>query len=139
SSGEARTVLVQDLYIRLLGREADPFGLSTYVTFLNQGGTIEQVKSQLMGSNEYFMKAGFGDGDNQSWLESVYEDALGRLPDAFGEGQFLAALSNGTPRDQVALTILTSDEGYTRLVTNYYRDFLDRMPDNQNLAFWVGF
>jgi hypothetical protein len=131
---EARTVAVQDLYITLLGREAESGGLAIFTTFLANGGTLQQVESAILGSDEYFLKAG---GDNQSWLESVYQDVLHRLPDPFGEGTFLASLNAGTSRVQIAQLIVTSQEGYTTQVTDYYQNFLDRIPDPVGLFAWV--
>jgi hypothetical protein len=134
SSPEAHRVVVQDLYINLLGREAEPFGLGVFTTALQNGATVEQVKANLLGSDEYFLHSG---GDNQSWLESVYQDVLHRLPDPFGEGIYLQALATGASRVQIAQIILTSPEAYMDQVLDYYKNFLNRTADAAGLQTWV--
>jgi hypothetical protein len=54
NSAEARGVLVQGFYQRLLRRSADPGGLNHFVTALGSGMRDEQVAATLAVSDEYF-------------------------------------------------------------------------------------
>jgi hypothetical protein len=65
---------------------------------------------------------------------ALYEDLLGRAPDAGGLSAFGGQLSRGTSRGTVAGEILHSTEYRTALITSYYRDYLGRPPDAGGLA-----
>jgi hypothetical protein len=53
-STEYVTDLVEDNYVHLLGRRADPAGLSYFVTFVQSGGTYQILVADLLGSGEAF-------------------------------------------------------------------------------------
>ena len=79
-----------------------------------------------------------------NFVERLYPIALGRTADIATRDQFANALLNGTMTpEQVAATILTSDECNNKLsdnrafVTACYRALLDREPDAQGLNNWV--
>src|SRR5260370_22828099 len=50
SSNEFHSIEAQNQYQTLLGRPADPFGLLAFTSFLNAGGTVEQVQAALPSS-----------------------------------------------------------------------------------------
>src|SRR5262249_47794046 len=58
NSPEYRTRVIRNLYQTLLGRDADPAGLSLFLGFLASGGTITQIRAILIGSPEYYARAG---------------------------------------------------------------------------------
>src|SRR5262249_49759495 len=134
NSKEYRIKVVRDLYRAYLGREADPFGLNVFVGFLASGGTITQLRAILLGSPEYFAKAG---GTNLGWLKADYRVVLGRDLDPVGRDFCGRLLLLGVSRTQVALFILTSTEGYTKLVSGFYQAYLHRAPDPRGLANFV--
>jgi hypothetical protein len=73
-SPEALGVVVDGLYLKLLGRQSDPGGRAAFVAFLAQGGTVEQVTAFMLSSPEYAAKAG-ADG---AFVQSLYGELLGR-------------------------------------------------------------
>jgi uncharacterized delta-60 repeat protein len=134
ASQEYRTDLVQGMYMSFLGRSADAGGLQFWVSSLNAGATIEQIKSGILGSGEYFQRNG---GTNSSFLQGVYHDVLSRPIDPSGAAAWGAELASGTSREVVAAQILASGEAESDLITSVYEHFLRRAPEPAGLSFWL--
>jgi autotransporter-associated beta strand protein len=67
---------------------------------------------------------------NQLFVTQVYQDLLGRAPDSGGLDHFSSILDmNQATRNQVAQTILSSQEGRTHEVEMLYQEFLSRQAD----------
>ncbi len=126
SSPEYLTGVVESLYQETLHRQADPAGLSHWVNFLSQGGTDQQLQANLLGSNEYFVKAG---NINNAFLSSLYTDVLGRPVDSGAAQFYLGELAQGMPRTEVASSVLHSTESETRIVESLYQKYLHRSAD----------
>lgn len=136
ASEEYRRLVVQDMYQELLRRPADPTGLQFFVGALANGATIEGIKAFLIGSPEYFQNRGAG--TNEGFLNAVYQDLLGRTPDATGRTFFLQLLgSTGGTRTTVADLILNSQEFRERFVQAQYQNILRRGADPTGLTFFV--
>jgi hypothetical protein len=136
SSAEYLSYRVQGLYQFWLHRAADPTGLNSFVAFLQHGGTLEQVRAALAGSNEYFALHG---GTVSGFLAAIYEDALGRQADPAGLNGFTQMLAAGTSRAQVATLFYSSTEYRINLVRSGYDFALERPADADGLLGWVGF
>ena len=121
-SVEYRARQVQNIYVALLGRHADPAGLNNAVAFLGQGGTIEQLKSAILGSPEFFQNR--GGGNNAGSLNALYGTVLGRGIDPVAQIHLAQVLDLGIPRDVVARQIVTSREAIQRLVEDSFERFL---------------
>ncbi|HEV8060351.1 MAG TPA: DUF4214 domain-containing protein, partial [Gemmataceae bacterium] len=115
-------------------RPADPGGLQQWVSFLDGGGTVEALSANLIGSPEYFQKAG---GTNDAFLTALYHDVLGRPIDSKGQAFYTGELNGGTSREAVAFSVLTSQEAYQDAVDSYYLEFLNRPADPGGLAYFV--
>jgi len=112
------------LYEKYLHRQVDDSGLQHWTPMLAAGQTVEQVAAQIVGSPEYFQNR--GQGTNDGFIDAIYQDALGRAPDASGSKYFGDELSAGVSRTVVALQIFTTDE-YKRQVVQYvFSTLLDR-------------
>ena len=129
-TNEYQTLVTQNLYMRYLGRPADTGGLQHWVSFLDNGGTVEEVAANLIGSPEYFQKAG---STNDAFLTALYHDALGRAIDPQGQAFFTGELNTRSSREAVALSVLTSQEAYQDAVDGYYVKFLNRHADPAGL------
>lgn len=136
STSEYRTVVVQDLYLSLLGRPADTGGLTSFTQFLQNGGTVEQAKSAMIGSLEYLYN--HGGGTSAGFLSAVYYDVLGRGLDGNGQAFFGQELAAGVPRAFVAVQLINSTEGRTALVQSFYTHFLRRAADPGGEDTWRG-
>jgi hypothetical protein len=135
-SSEYRTRAVRLSYQRFLHRDADAAGLAVWANALGAGATMEQFAAALIGSNEYFVnRAG---GTNTGFLDALFQDVLARPVDPVGLAAFGQLLSSGTPRGDVALAILKSDEARARLVGDFYMRFLGRAVDASGLSFYTG-
>jgi hypothetical protein len=75
---------------------------------------------------------------NAAFVCLVYEDLLGRVPDAGGLAAWEGLLAAGVSRQQVAYDIATSPEHFTDLVQGDYEYFLGRAADAGGLSTWVG-
>ncbi len=136
TSPEARVVQTQDLYNRYLHRPADPVGLSAFSTFLITGGSQEQLAAVLLGSAEYY--ANHGGNSNMGFLDSLYEDALGRPIDPFGQQFFSAALTLGFSREAVAGFVLTSPEYQANQVQGFFQTYLHRPAETGAVQVFAG-
>ena len=88
-SPEALGVLVDAMYLRLLGRPSDPTGRAAFVSFLERGGTVEQAVAAMASSPEYAAltgsDVGFVQALNTNLLGVAGSDAevagwVGQLP-----------------------------------------------------------
>jgi uncharacterized delta-60 repeat protein len=135
SSQEYHTDELEYLYGYVLGRAADPLGLSAWSNFLAQGGTAEQLEAILYGSGEFF--AGRGGGTNATFLQSLYQNALGRSIDSGGAQSWGQALAAGATRTVVADGILGSQESDMDEVQLLYLTILHRPADTSGLSFFT--
>src|SRR5262249_25946426 len=102
TSAEYRTGVVTGTYENLLHREPDAPSLPGRVASLAGGVSPEQLTADVLASEEYFGLHGRSD---DSWLQAVYTDVLGRDVDVSGEIYWEVALQSGTSRFTVALDI----------------------------------
>jgi uncharacterized repeat protein (TIGR01451 family) len=135
---------VDAVYGQLLNRAADPGGRSTFINFLQTGGTFEQLQAIIAGSEEYFQRAGNpsaaflkAGSTNAAFLSALYQDSLGRPLDPGGMAAWGQALASGLTRTQVADAIFTSTEYTTALVNSYYTSLLHRPADQAGVNAWV--
>src|SRR5204863_8702625 len=82
---------------------------------LEAGLTDEQLQVQFVTSGEYTARQAQHGRDR---LSGLYQDLLGRTPDAVGLAAWNDALQHGASQSTVALAILNSAEAQTRLVTD---------------------
>lgn len=125
---------VNQIYLDILGRNADSSGLNYFVTYLNQGHSRGEVANILLTSQEYRMKT----------VQSLYQTYLGRNADTGGMNNFLGLLQSGGTMDNVRTTILGSAEYYSRAGSTYegyisrlYQQVLGRAADQAGLTSWT--
>jgi hypothetical protein len=82
ASLERETTRVQTDYMTYLGRSASSSEVSYWVNQFASGQTNENLVAGFTGSNEYFTVANKGNDDRATWINSVYQDVLGRTPSA---------------------------------------------------------
>jgi len=137
-SDDAINFNITDLYNRLLLRAPDAFGRAFFFAQFKAGTSLQEVKAQIIGSQEYFQsQAG---GSDNLFIRAVFADQLGRDVDAVGQAYFSAELANsnlGTAeqrRQLVARQVINSDEGASKEVRVLYTNFLVRQVDATGLA-----
>ena len=67
----------------------------------------------------------------------VYNDLLGRTPEAGGAAFWLGQLNAGVPRPAVATALVFSNEYRADVISDMYQQFLNRSTDAGGLNFWV--
>ena len=105
---QAQLAAVQQLYVGYLGRAADSAGQQFWANAIANGtATIASVATGFTLSAEY--KAAYGGLTTDALVEKVYNNVLGRTPDAEGKAFWVAALANGTVKaDTLVATIVTN-------------------------------
>jgi hypothetical protein len=68
-------------------------------------------------------------GPNQDYATQLYQNLLGRAPDAPGLGFWVTLLDGGTQRNQIVAGMETSPEYRTKEISNLYQNLLGRAPD----------
>jgi hypothetical protein len=139
NSLEYQVIEVNSAYQQILGRQADPGGLNGFVQFLQNGGTLEQLKAMLAGSLEFMNDAQTQDTTpglttaNQKFVDFLFQKVLNRTADSGGLTGFTGALANGTPPVKVAFMVIVSQEADALLVNGLYPQFLKRPADSGGL------
>ena len=105
-SGGSRANEVQAAYLAALGRGADPAGLAYYTTGEGSRLSASDLASALAGSPEGVANAlalasytggggGLGGRSTTEIITQLYQDQLGRAPDAAGLREYSNALNSG--------------------------------------------
>ncbi len=114
-SPEALGVQVDGLYLKLLGRPSDSVGRAGFVSFLQNGGTVEQIIGLMVSSPEYAALT----GSDAGFVQSLYTNLLGRVGDDAEVAGYVAVLpSRG--RAAVAALFTQSAEFRSNVVNQFY-------------------
>jgi hypothetical protein len=131
ASTEFFTDIVRNEYQRVLQRAPDSGGMQTALTFLQNGGTVEQLDCNLATSPEFFNVE--GGGTIQGFVNALYRAKLGRSPDA-GSQTFLNELQGGASLQTVCQQIITSTEFQSDEVNGLYIRVLQRSADSAGFS-----
>jgi hypothetical protein len=131
ASREYLTVLVNERYLRFLGRPADLNGLTANVNFLASGGRLEQFEAALLGSAEFFQVK--GKGTIPGFLDELFEYTVGRHIDAASKQTYTQMLTSGATRTAVARQVLARVDALQFRVNGFYQQFLRRAADTAGL------
>ena len=101
------------LYWAELGRAPDSAGLTYWTTQLSNGtATLSQEADALAASPEFATR--FPNLDNNGFVTQLYQNVLGRAPDAAGLASWTNALATGETRGQVTTNFSESAEAVSR-------------------------
>ncbi len=119
-----------NLYFTAFGRVPDTAGLQYWVGAQQSGMSLGNIAQAFIQSNEFAQRPST---DDAGFLASVYQNALGRTPDAAGLAYWGEQLANGVSRDQVLSSISRSLEGATTIgvktqIVLTYHGLLGRSP-----------
>ncbi len=135
TSDEWIRVSIRRFYLDTLDREPDAAGLAHWTGQVKSGKqTLAAVAARFYSSNEYHVNAG---GTDATWAADVYEEVLGRTPDAGGLAFWLGR-TQSKGRLVVAAEIYGSVESRRDRVRVLYTELLDRAPDAAGLEYWAG-
>ncbi len=132
-SGEHRALEVAQYYQTYLHRSPGPGEMAGWVLDFLQGASEEQVQLGFLTSAEYEQDhAGAA-----AYVTALYQDVLGRAPDAGGLASAEQALGLGASLGAIASTFLTSGERAQQVIVADYRTFLGRTPDPSEVQQWL--
>lgn len=133
-SDEWAGVQIDDLYKRVLGRNADASGRAYWLDAIRQGRQLEDIAPGFYGSEEYFNAVSRA---NDKFVNRLYVDILGRQADAAGAADWTRQLDTGRRgrRDVSSLFYRSAESRRDRVIANY-RTILLRAPDPGGLDFW---
>ena len=125
SSQEYRKLLVEQVYSDYLKRSATPGELSFWLSWLQQGATDDQLRAQVLGSDEFYTKAG---GTNSQFLNQLYLDVRSRhRPGRSGVVRSNAVAGNAAVDD--GYVVLESVAAEQRKVEQWSVRFLRKNAD----------
>ncbi|HEY4042057.1 MAG TPA: DUF4214 domain-containing protein [Rhodopila sp.] len=137
---------VARLYGAALDRAPDVAGLESWTAMIDDGSVpLSQVATDFAASPEFISK--YGSLSNAAFVNQLYENVLGRAPDAPGAQAWNNALSSGVSRGSVIIGFAESAEYEARTVSTagdvdnaeiyrLYQTAFDRTPDAAGLAYW---
>jgi hypothetical protein len=143
---------VYRLYEATLGRPSDAEGLADWVHALASGASLQAVANGFVASTEF--QTHYGALDNADFVSLLYQNVLGRAPDAGGLANWVAQLNGGESRAQVVLGFSQSQEFITDTapaveqglwvgdagaaqVARLYDTTLGRLPDAAGEISWT--
>lgn len=122
------------------------------ITFSDAGlgiHTVGQGKDTLIGISRLEFSdrtVDIGSASNAARVYRIYDAVFNRTPDEAGIGFWIHAMDGGTPLLSIASHFMTSTEFTTAygsnptaafLIGGYYRNILDREPEQAGIDFWL--
>jgi Domain of unknown function (DUF4214)/Putative Ig domain/Ig-like domain from next to BRCA1 gene/Matrixin len=131
---------VTRLYFAYFLRIPDYEGLLFWVNQYRQGATLDSISQGFAGSAEF--QSTYGSLNNTQFVTLLYQNVLGRAPDAGGLAFWVGQLNSGVTRGSVMLGFSESPEykqaSYNKVyVTMIYVGMLRRAPEQGGFDFWV--
>ena len=141
SEFQTHTGALARLYFAAFERIPDEAGMTYWMEqLLHRSQSLEQVAQGFADSSEFQRQ--YGALDNAGFLDTLYQNVLGRLPDAPGKAYWLGQLAGGTTRGEALAGFAQSSE-YQELmreevsVTLFYVGLLGRTPDQSGYEHWL--
>ena len=125
-------LVVQELYVTLLGRAADIDGRTYWVGKLNTGTSVADVTKEIIASEEAQDK--YAGLINSDFVAKLYSNAFGRAADAEGLAYWVGRLNSST-RAAVTLEILGAASDADRQTLNNKVDVAQGITDNFQTQF----
>lgn len=94
---------INKIYQEVLGREADPQGLRTWLSELNRNTRLKDIRSRIAKSKE-----------TKGVINRIYQEVLGRSVDPSGLKTYRSHLARGWSQNEVREHIQRSDEARKR-------------------------
>ena len=136
--GTSNQNYIQEIYRDLFGRAAEPQGRDYWVSKLAAGQTRLQVTTAMV-------QLAFPREFQRDTVDTLYQQYLGRAPDAAGNAYWTAFLYGGGTAEQMSQAIISSPEFWklsggtdSGFLDALFRDALGRAIDQQALAYFQG-
>jgi hypothetical protein len=138
---------VERLYGATIGRAADVPGLVYWTQHRLWGMPVHELAGHLLGSAEW--TEGHGQQSNEAFVDTLYQQVLGRMADDDGKAFWVGLLDGGLSRTTLVLAFSDSVENVTRtgtrlpmsdsqsLTCRLYQTLLHRSPDDDGFTHWT--
>src|SRR5262249_32889381 len=134
TAASANQRFVNQTYLDLLQRPADPTGLAGWTNALTNGASRGQIIQAIQASLEY----------RQDLIDDLYGPSLHRKPDTAGRDGWVNLLGQGASLSSIRALFLGSAEYFQmrgqgstqQFVQAIYHDVLGRSADSQGLTAW---
>ena len=135
-----RIAPVVRLYSATFLRLPDYDGLLTWANASRSGWTLEQIADEFTTSTEFQNR--YGDVSDAEFVTLLYNNVLGRDPDAGGLADWVGRLESGQSRGSILVGFSESVEyraasEHEVVVTMAYVGMLRRAPEPGGFEFWV--
>ena len=97
------------MYDTAFGRDADPGGFVAYTRAIIDGTALQQVSLSFLGSAEFANRYGVAPSD-AALVTGLYQNTLGRAPEAAGQALYVGALAAGLSRADLVVSFSESQE-----------------------------
>jgi hypothetical protein len=115
-SQDRPTALVTDWYNRYLGRNPD-YAAAGWIDQLRRGKSPQEVLSAILGSDEYYTRAG---GTPQAFVQRLFMDVVGRPPSPQEADSLMRKAWRGHRNDVAYQLLLRYPQGWEGGATAYY-------------------
>ena len=109
--------VAERLYLSVLGRQPDSYGLADAVSFLDAGNAPAALAARFAASPEY--AARIAPLSDEVFVRSAYDAVLGRPADAAEVAFYTDRLAAGTTRAEIATSIAASPEARQVFAATY--------------------
>ncbi|HWB14429.1 MAG TPA: DUF4214 domain-containing protein [Pirellulales bacterium] len=138
-SSERLGAIINSYYQQYLGRSADQAGVNYWIGVWQAHGGPEQVQAGIIGSPEYYATAGKlhpSLSPDAAWVTALYNNLLGRTPDAQGLAYWVSYIQTNS-RQSVVLGFVTSAEYRLGLINGWFEEYLGRPADASGAQYWL--
>ena len=131
---EYRRRVVDSVYKTFLQRNPDSSGQAYWAEQIRKGANPDQIRAQVIGSNEYWNKSG---ASSAGFAAAIYQQVT-RTPATQAQIDAVAAqLKAGKSRQSIAAALLATKAGDTATVQGIYEKYLRRTPPGSEVTYWV--
>ena len=126
--------VVDDVYKTFLKRNPDQGGQAFWAEKIRKGANPDEIRTQVIGSNEYFTKSG---GSASGFAAAIYQQ-ITRTPATQPQiDAVVAQINAGKTRTSIAAALLATKAGDTATVQGIYERYLRRTPPGSEVTYWV--
>ncbi len=134
SSDEYRLKMINLAYRDVLGRQADPGGLSWWLDQMRHGFVQpDDAHRSFLSAQEFYTRQ--GGGTDAGYVSALYTDILGRSPDAGGLAYWVSVLQ-GSGRESVINGLWFAPETLNVRVSQAFQDYLGRPASVAEQTYW---
>ncbi len=138
---------IRRLYLAYLERDADAGGIAYWGRLRASGTSLAAISAEFASSTEFAQT--YGVLSESEFVDLVYNNVLGRVPDAEGRAFWIERLAAGATRGEMMIGFSESQEFLNRTLTvapgnlmanrieRLYRAYFDRGADQAGLDYWI--